>query len=235
MEYLKHGHKICLTIPECEAFYKEASIKLMFEVMKGESVTLQDLMNDRKKTLDIVYKAVAEGLKSKEKVEIFAAVYSVAEFYQGEIKVCFDLKSSVDKNSVNINSLQDLIDSCEENTLNDFSIISSNSLRTFQLKRYREALQTNTLFEFIKKVLLKYGNDLGETNLLIVLQSEDKNLDGLDFKKLYNLILSLGIKARGHILISYNEENKVSVLNTVFPQLGTTRKDIDWQSDLLEG
>ena len=74
-----------------------------------------------------------------------------------------------------------------------------------------------------------YG-DIGDTNLLIVLQS-DKPVDiGLvNFESLQQRIKALDYAFAGEILISYNEENKFNVINRVYPELATSRIRIKWK------
>jgi hypothetical protein len=43
------------------------------------------------------------------------------------------------------------------------------------------------------------------------------------FQDLHERIKKLELKGAGHVLVSYNEENKFDVMNTVYPTLGTTR------------
>lgn len=82
------------------------------------------------------------------------------------------------------------------------------------------------MIKFIRQVLLHYGNNLGETNLLIMLEAPKwySVLEEDFFEKINKEINNLNLKSESQILITYNENNKYSVIIQVYPKL--TRSQI---------
>ena len=58
--------------------------------------------------------------------------------------------------------------------------------------------------------------------MLIILQSKG-NIEKNFFEDVHERLKELVLKGTGSILITYNEENKFDVMNTVYPILGNTR------------
>lgn len=159
-------------------------------------------------------------VNNKEEKEIFLALYSFPKFYSNECKICFLLNEGVDPKE--IDSIDKLRISLKEDDLTDFLLWHDAGISSFQLKAYMGKIDAGEVFEYLKKKLLHYGNDLGETNLLINLQSGGDIPEGF-FQDLHERFKTITLKGTGHILISYNEEDKFDVINTVYPTLGTTR------------
>ncbi len=220
---------ICLTKDEFEQMYKKAKQPELLRVIAEKGYTLENLGNDREKMKEVASE-VAASLKSKEEIEIFIALFCLPEFYSKNSKICFVAKSDFNPNASAPASLEELIGLLKENELTDFAVLSDGDLRQFQLKQYRETLNTEALFEFIKKKVEHYAKNLGYVNLLIILQSPEGSLDGVSFEDLTEKIKELEIKSEGEILISYNEENQNSVIVRIYPELGICRVPINWRS-----
>lgn len=159
--------------------------------------------------------------------EIFASIFIFLDFYESGSEICFELKDfnpSRDK----ITTLQELNDFRDDPS--DFIIKSSDGFRGFELKRYRDGLTTNEVFDFLEKKIKHYGNGLGAINLLVTLQSIDNDISNVDFQELNTNLKSMRLQFQGEVLISYNENNKEMVINQVFPNLTTTRIPIQWKS-----
>jgi len=109
-----------------------------------------------------------------------------------------------------------------------------NEFRQFQLKRYQEGLNTQNIFDFIKKKIEHYANDLGDMNLLLVLQSQAWDVSYVDFHELHDKLKSLNLTFRGQILISYNESDREKVINQVYPDITTTRIPVRYPSAQLD-
>lgn len=103
--------------------------------------------------------------------------------------MCFVLKDGFRPQKEPITTFENLLNSIKEANLTDFAILSDDGLRLFQLKRYGkdhgQVIETDALFEFIKKKLSHYGNALGDTNLLIALQREDSDIGGIGKYPIY--------------------------------------------------
>lgn len=225
---------ICLDKGELARLYKDAKdTELVSEVSK-KCYTIEELKDDNQKIHEIVDAVVNKGLRDKDEVEIFAALFCYLEFYIEGSKICFVLKDSFDLSKNAINSLQNLKNAIKENELTDFGILSNNELRQFQLKRYKDKLTVQEILDFIKKKIKHYANNLGDINLLIVLQSSDSAIPNNFFHEVHEKLKELKLEFGGQILISYNENMQFSVINQVYPMLKTTRIPFRLPSHQLE-
>lgn len=219
---------VCLSKEKCESLYKDAKVEELLRATSEAGYSLFDLAQDTEKMEQIASDVSSKVITNKEEIEIFASVFCYLRFYPEDSKVCFVLKDSITPEKISIKSLDSLVEITKEYSITDFGIFSDDGLRQFQLKQFKGQVDTDTLFSFIDKVLKKYGYDLGDANLLIILQSSDGDMSRLSFKDLSERVQQLDIKSESHVLISYNEANKTNVINTVYPSLGTTRVPIRW-------
>ena len=216
---------LCLEKEEFENMYKEARYNDLFIFLESKGYSVDDLKKDPKKMEEVASSVSAELLKGKDEVEIFAALFEYSDVYGSDSMVCFVMKDTIDPRKKSVATLEELKDSIREDSLTDFSIMSDDGLRQFQLKQYKGKATTVDLFAFIVEKVTHYGKDLGNVNLLIVIQSPDSDIGDIDFEELHERIKSIGLKSESDILISYNEENKFDVINSVYPTLGTNRKE----------
>lgn len=215
---------ICMSKNELKDLFEIAGKRFLLEQISKQGYTLDDFRDNKAKMLEFIKNI--ELVRNKEDHEIFSVLYVFSDFYEENCEICFELKSGISLD-VEINSLAELKEICEEGTLNDFIIITSDGARIFQLKRYRNILQTDDLFKFLQEKLLHYGNTLGKTNLLVMLESKDGDLSGVDFHEINKMLLGLDLgNTDSEILISYNEENKFYVINRVYPTLARSKIDI---------
>lgn len=227
MKYLKDTHMLCLELSEAIALYKaDKVVKLRGEVAT-KGLTLMGIASDRLKMKEVADAVVARDMKHKENVELFAAITFTGIFFSPECLVCIPLKDSFNFRKDSISTLDDLKNAMKESTLTDFGVLMSGGLAQFQLKRYKGELETDDIFSFIQEQLKKYGNDLGKVSLLVLLQGNGSDIANIDFKILHQNIQTLGLKFDGDILIQYNERGRVNVINQVYPELKTSRKNID--------
>ena len=225
MNYLKIQNKlvICFDKFELKQLFENAKKADIIIEMEKKGLSFNDLRNNKQKMIEISDALADKTVEHKNEHEIFAAAFCFLDFYKPNSQVGFELKNNFDTNKNKITNLDDLKNAREENTLSDFVVISDDGLRNFQLKRYRNALSTEAIFNFIKDKLRGYGNNLGSMNLLIILQVPNSDVSLVDFKKLNNQLRGLNLSFEGQILISYNENNKFDVINRVYPELGTSR------------
>ena len=215
---------------ELKGLFELAGKKFLLEQISKQGYRLDDFRGNRAKMLEFI-KSI-KLVRNKEDHEIFSVLFVFSDFYEKDCEICFELKSGVSLD-VEISSLAKLKGVCEESTLNDFIIIASDGARTFQLKRYRNILQTDELFKFLQEKLLHYGNTLGKTNLLVMLESKNGDLSSVDFHKINEMLLDLDLKnTDSEVLISYNEENKFLVINRVYPTLVRSQINIILPSGL---
>jgi hypothetical protein len=221
---------ICVSKNELKDLFEVAGKKFLLEQISKQGYALDDFRDNKAKMLEFVKNI--ELVRNKEDHEIFSVLYVFSDFYEKDCEICFELRRGVSLD-LSINNLSGLKRACEESTLNDFIIITSDGARLFQLKRYRGILQTDDLFKFLKEELSHYGNNLGKTNLLVMLESKNGDLSGVDFHKINKKLLELDLRnTDSEILISYNEENKFYVINRVFPTLARSQRNIILPSGL---
>jgi len=210
-------------------FY-ESAIKLLGEQLENNGLVLSDLQGNKKLMNEITDKVVAIGIKKKEDIEIFVALDFIITFCPENSQLFFTLKNGVDHKKISINNINDFKNIVEEKTITDFATFFNREFRQFQLKQYRNELETNKILQFITDNLKKYGDDLGEVNLLVLLQGKNKSGNfqkcEIDFYRINNELNNKNYNFSGQILISYNEQNKKHIINQVYPSLTTSQRDV---------
>lgn len=221
VHYLKKQHAICYDIPDLKRIFEAPWRQWMESEIVRRGYSTEDLLlNGKERMHELV--AEAQDLQGKEEIEIFFALYVFPRFYSEESQVCFPLNQNIDTRKTPINTLQQLKNSLRESDLTDFSIMSDNEYRQFQLKQYRGVTDSNDLLAFITQKLRHYGNNLGNVNMLVTLQSQGA-IEGDFFGEIHRGLLAIGFPDTLCVLISYNEDDQFAVINTVHPTLGTTR------------
>ncbi|MDP3985998.1 MAG: hypothetical protein Q8P77_01030 [Candidatus Veblenbacteria bacterium] len=219
---LQGGNFICLTKNEYLLLFKEQAYRQLVSEMAGRGYTLDDLRDSKEKMIE-VSGAVSDMLeKNNDQSELFGAFYVFLNFYGGDSEVCLELKNSFNPRRDRVVSLKGLVGVLEKSTPIDFVVKSKDGVRLFQLKRYRGKLDTDELFRFVKDKLAHYGNDLGHTNLLIILQTGG-DISEINFERLNDLFVKSELPNKTQVLIAYNENNKLYVINQVYPGLTTSR------------
>lgn len=217
---MRYFHKkmnmICFESEDLRSLFEASGRLRLLKEVNQSGYSIDELIESPTKREEISSKF--RIIQDKEDLEIFHALYLYLDFYP-KAKICFVLKDSV--NPATINSLTTLKASIKESSLADFVIMTDEGTRAFQLKAYTGRVELGDFFEFIKNKLAHYGNDIGDVNLLVPLRSTGVIQDSF-FQNIHERLKALGIRGTGHILISYNEEGKFSVINTVHPVLATT-------------
>lgn len=235
MYYKKRENLLFFERSELENLINRSYENLMLEIINRHDLKPQD---DIKKLWKIV--SSEQGLKKlfrdRDEHEVFAATYSISDFYGENSKICFEMKEGFNSSKNLPLTLDDLNRHRKINSIVDFGILSDSELRQFQLKRYRGDLSSRHLLQFIEKILKHYGNDMGDVNLLIILQSPGTKINDNIFKELHGELIKRDFSFGGHILISFNANNKFDIIKTVFPELGTSSRSINWNyPDLITG
>jgi hypothetical protein len=219
--YHKKIHAVCFDPADLKQIFEAPWRKLLEEEILRRGYSSEDLLrNGKEKMIEIVN--ATNNLQDKEDIEIFSALYVFLKFFSEKDQVCFLLKDGVSAKVENIDSMEKLKESLKENDLTDFGLMNDDGYRAFQLKQYKGKADPKELFAFMEKKLRHYGNNMGDVNLLVVLQSQGAIEENF-FEDLHANLKTLKLNGSGHILVSYNEDNKFDVLNTVYPTLGTTR------------
>ncbi len=219
---------------ELEQLYKDGQLPALKEEMKKQGISMDDLRSDLKNNDLRRYRELADAVGQKvaqgSDHEIFAGWNIFLSFYEQGSEVCFELKNSFIVGRSQISTLDDL-NKFRDDVFGDFIIKSADGLRVFQLKRYRGLLDAQAVGRFIKDKLNEYGKSIGDTNLLLILQSHDNDLDKLDFSALHQFLKRSGLEIKGQILIAFNANNKTSVVVQVYPEHAVAKIPIQWASD----
>lgn len=224
MQYLKKMNMVCLAKQEFLDMYSVAKKVELLREVERRGYTLDSLRADRAKMQEVVDAVGADHANDKEEIELFVALFSQLKHYPEGSQVCLILRDGLDPRKTAISTFAELKDSLKENEITDFAIMSDDGLRQFQLKQYKDKLTLDALFTFLQSKIKHYGGDLGDTNLLLILQSAGGDLGEVDLEELCTKLHQIGIKSKSEILLSLNEENKFDVIVRVFPTVGVLRE-----------
>lgn len=230
---LKNINCVCFTKTELSELFKSAKKQEMSEEMKKHGYSFDDLRRDYSKMEQLATIVGEKGAQHRDEHEIFASLFIFIVFYGKDAEVCFELDNTFDPNKNHINSLADLNKFRKGASDSDFIIKSQGNFRKFQLKRYRGNMSTQDLFDFIQKKIKHYGNDLGDTNLLVQLQPPAFTATKLDFHEIHKNLQALNLKFQGQILISYNQADQEHLIIQVYPELAKTKVPINYPSAQL--
>jgi hypothetical protein len=219
--YHRQLHAICFDLPSLRQLFEAPLKQWIAEQIALKGYTAEELLADGKQRMHEMVNDHGQ-LQSKEDIEIFFALYIFPKFYGKNCQIYFPLKPSIDPRKTPINTLQKLKTSLKESDLTDFGVMSDDGYRQFQLKQYRGDTNSADLLQFIAKKLRHYGDNLGNVNMLVTLQSKG-DIEGDFFGGIHRTLMSVGYPDTFDILISYNEADHTDVINTVFPRLSTTR------------
>lgn len=219
----KEKYYILFSKKELVDLFKYHGVLEMKKRLVEHKLQPRDIFLNPEKIDDVISASSKKISQDRDLHEIFASVFIFHNFFEKDTEICFELNNKFDKKRDHINSFDDL-NKYREGTFSDFGLRFQGGIRLFQLKRYREELSAEKLSDFIKKVVAHYGNDLGIVNLLIILQSPDKQLSNEIFYEINEKIKIFNWSFKATILISYNEDSKFSVINQVYPIVTTTRR-----------
>lgn len=224
MHYIKKLHLICFDYQELREIYEKSKKTEIWDQVAQKGLVFNDMYRNTDKFRKLVDVVIESGLKDKDEAEIFMSLLLVVNFYKDSM-ICFVLKDGIDPHKIKITNLLELISVVKENDLTDFAIRSNDGIRQFQLKRIKFLPTTKSLFDFIKEKIIHYGNNLGSVNMLFVLQGQGEISNEM-FVELNFKLKELSFKTQAEILIAFNENNEVYVMNQVYPDVTTTRVPI---------
>lgn len=227
----------CFSKSELMQFLKEEKLPALMREMEMHGVSMNDLVEDlRNNNLERCKElsdAVGRDIAKTDDHEIFVSWNIFLPFlnlFDRDSEVCFELNNRFVATKDMIANMDDLKKFRDQATDGDFIIKSKDGFRVIQLKRFRGKLSHQSLYEFIKGQLAKYGKSLGMTNLLVLLQSSDSAVDEREFKALHLCLKSEQLEIKGEILLAYNENNENSVLVRVYPDIVKMAIPIEWAS-----
>ncbi|MBU1706142.1 hypothetical protein KKG19_05475 [Patescibacteria group bacterium] len=216
MRWHKKENIVCFTKEEINSLIKEAKQKEIFIEMAKRGTSFDDLANNMALRDEISNAIVSKLSKDKDEVEIFIVATMLPDFYDNDCEICFSLKDTFNPEKTPIKDLATLKAAIKENSPIDFWILTKAGFSAFQLKRYRDNPTNEELLTFIENKLKHYGNNMGDINLLILLQPQNRSLT-VDFEGLSEKIAKKGLGFKGSILIWFNEGNKFDVIVELYP------------------
>lgn len=221
----KHLGKIYISLAKGTllSLYRTYAEEKMTEAINEMGFSEKDLIQSKSKQDRIAQKVSEDILRRKEHREVFGALYVFADFNQADIEICFELKDSFNPKKDKVTNLEELIKACAESTLTDFAYRHKKDIRHFQLKQYRGPLTPDALSNFIKSNLKKYGGNMGDVNLLVILQSTDKFMS-INFQEVHESLLQATNESGGEIIVSYNDLVDGQRMITVYPKLAEAIK-----------
>lgn len=218
MRWHKKENIVVLTKDELNSFYKDARQNEILKTLQEKGGSFSDLANNKHFKDEIIDSAVLKLGRDNDEVEIFVVSYMLPDFYDNDYEIGFSLRDGFNLAKDPINNLADLKKAIKKNSDVDFWILTKDGFRAFQLKRYRDDITNDALFAFLSEKLVHYCNDLGYTNLLILLQTQDDHDSKIDFEDLSKKIAMLGLNFPGSILVWFNEEDKFDVIVEIYPK-----------------
>lgn len=226
MQYDKKHNVLCFEQKELLALLELDAKAELLDEMRARGLSFDDLRKDRRLMVELASDVGQKTAEHRDKHEVFGAAFDLVDFYGAESLICFEMRSGFDPNKDRITTLEEL-NRHREGSVSDVLILSGDVTRSFQMKRYRGPLDDQAIFEFIAEKVASYGNDLGDMNLLLILQSKDNDLSLVDFSKIHEKLTELDYSFGAWIMIVHNENNRYSVINTVYPDLVVSR--IPWR------
>jgi hypothetical protein len=137
-----------------------------------------------------------------------------------------------------ITSYDDLIKNIESYTCTDFLLKCGKKGVYVQLKRFRQDardMTTNSLKKFIFTVSNKYGGNLPNTVLAVLLQPQNYEPNGLDFKTLSKILIKNSKKlAFPSVVVTFNGDNIKQYLVQLYPEFGVRSEKIVWLSEEMQ-
>ena len=211
---------ICFDVFELRNLFDTYQKDILREEIKNSGYSYDELLHNESLRDKITQSKSEKLMGNNDMIEVFVPLFSFIYHFDGGSKICFPLERSfVFSTEDPFTGFEHLLESIEKATDIDFSISSSDGVRQFQLKRYlRGELTTDSLYEFILEMMKGYGNDLGDTNLLVLL-GVGGNLDNVSFEELKDKLSKTDIKSTGEILITYNENNTHDAIYSVYPEI----------------
>lgn len=207
---------------------KELAILIMNDYTSkfNKAITNPD---PRRKNIPIQTYLAGITQESKD-YEYFVAIFDLYELFEKNCEMCFNLNNKFELRKSSIISIGDLCKYREDPP--DVIIKHKNMYYEFELKRYRGAIDVDSLYLFVSDKIIKHYT--GKTNYLILLQSKPGSaISGEMFIKLHDK-LKIDSKFPGILAFTFNNDNKEMVLVRVFPDLNQNRRPLKSGSEQFD-
>lgn len=161
--------------------------------------------------------------------EFFTSILDLYEQFEKNCEFCFNLKSTFNPQKNKIISIDDLYRYREDPP--DVIVRYKNNYFEFELKRYRDELTFDKLYNFVREKIIRHYS--GKSNFLVILQSKPNSEISLEiFKKLHER-LKEEKNQPGIIGFSFNNNNKEMILVRVLPKMDMTRRAYNNASEVF--
>ena len=216
---------ICLSAKELTIMLVTKFFKDLTSEISSEKLNEADISNHIKKLSD-------RSVDSHD-YEYFASILDIYEHFEENCDFCFYLKPSYDYKKEQIKTLDDLTRYKEDPP--DVVILYKENFYEFELKRYREEVAVDPIYDFIKKKIINHYS--GKRNYFIIFQP--KPFSGISFKEFKELHEKIKKEKNvpGIISFSLNNDNKEMMLIQIFPDLKISKRKYKTEairfSDLL--
>lgn len=231
MRYVARENILCFSKDELRRIYKASKIPELFQEMIRRGIFFDDLRANPILMQEIANTVGDRGAGDRDEHEVFAALFSFSRFYEPDCEVCFEVNRNFNPRNPQITTLADLNQYRQGVNTSDFMIRANDGFRKFELKRYRGTMDAQNIFEFIREKIVHYANNLGDTNLLIQLQSVPYSRTHIEFHEIHENLQALGLIFRGEVLISFNQNNETHVLVQVYPGISKNEIPIELPSN----
>ncbi len=222
MEYRKEKSIIYLSKKELFALFDSAKQEELLHKIRTKDLSL-GVPGDHEKIKNVVEDMASTTSNHRDEHEIVVAAFCVVDFYSEDSQIAFEINTRFNSKKDRIDTLKDL-NEWREGSDSDFIIVSKSEHRFFQLKRYKGELVVKNLVDNILQILHKYYRDnLQSRNLLILLQPATNILPDDFFKNVHDGLTQRGLDFNGSVELLFNDNCKFSVIQTVFPILGTSK------------
>ena len=128
MNYLKGHHLICFEKNELDYFFRLEMLETLDAELQRRGISMS-ILRENKNLMDEITTVFSSKLnRDKDRIEIFAALYTFLDFYNEGSRVCFVPTQGFNTSKDVINTLAELKDAINEKTLTDFAIFSKDKL-----------------------------------------------------------------------------------------------------------
>lgn len=184
-------------------------------VLSKKTIHILKLHLQKHSNIEEQVKEDASKTANSRDYEYYVAFFDLFELFEEDCNFCFNLKSSFNKSKDKIITLEALRKYTDDPP--DIIVEKEGAYYEFELKRYRDALDTKDFENFVhEKLLKKY---LAKRNYLVLIQSEsDNEIDPIVFENVHQSIKESG-KDLGRIAFSFNAMNEKQIIVTVWPEL----------------
>ena len=170
--------------------------------------------------IDQYVKVLANKSVDTTEYEFYFAIFELYNQFQKDCEFCFNLKNTYDIRSDSITTLDELYKYKEDQT--DVIVNQKGKIYDFELKRYRDALDFDSLFKFVKRKIIDHYSV--KYNYFIILQPKIySNITFEVFEKLHNEIVKES-KDLGIIAFSLNHDNEEIITVQVFPEFSVSKR-----------